>query len=172
MTDSIPAPTDVRAGDPPLREVGLTTELSRDDADTVARLADLVTGFVASFGLHEPDRTPCGQPLPVSEAHAVLALSAGAPLTQTELAQQIRLTKSTVSRLVSNLQSRGWVQRGPDGTDGRAVRLSLTAAGNAGATALRQARRDRINRLFDRLPPAERDTVLHALAILREATDD
>ena len=64
--------------------------------------------FVRAFGLHKGDETPCGVPIPVSEAHALTALAdAGAGgRSQTDLGRELGLTKSTVSRLVDQLVGR------------------------------------------------------------------
>jgi DNA-binding MarR family transcriptional regulator len=88
-----------------------------------------IAAFVRAFGLHQPDQTPCGQPIPVSEAHAIGELDRDGPLTQQELARRLRLEKSTVSRLVGQLITRGWVQRGKCDGDARLVWLELTDAG-------------------------------------------
>jgi hypothetical protein len=41
--------------------------------------------FVRAFGLHQGDRTPCGKPVSVAEAHALLELSQHGPLPQSDL---------------------------------------------------------------------------------------
>lgn len=48
-------------------------------------LQDRVVRFVRDFGLHQPDRTPCGRPLPVPEAYAISALARSGELRQVEL---------------------------------------------------------------------------------------
>ncbi len=45
----------------------------------------------------------------------------------TDLAEQAQVTKPTASYLVDQLEARGWVQRVPDPTDGRARLVRLTA---------------------------------------------
>jgi MarR family len=65
-----------------------------------------LVGFVRAFGLHRPDETPCGAPVPVSEAHAVSVLAEHGPLSQTDLARHLALRKSTVSRLVDQVVGR------------------------------------------------------------------
>lgn len=62
-----------------------------DAADDAAVLQARIAAFVRAFGLHQPDRTPCGQPVPVSEARAVAELSARGRLTQHELTCRLRL---------------------------------------------------------------------------------
>ena len=80
------------------------------DLDVVA-LEDRVAAFVRAFGLHRPDLTPCGEPVAVSQAHALGEMASTGPLAQWELAAALGLSKSTVSRLVGQLEERGWVVR-------------------------------------------------------------
>ncbi len=128
--------------------------------------------FVRNFGLHKPDRTPCGQPLPVSEAHAMVEIAREGRIRQVELARRLRLEKSTVSRLVTNVVGRGWVRREAADGDGRGVLLVLTEAGATAATQQAGARRDRLIALLDRMPDEQRAAVVHALQTLAEAADE
>src|SRR3954447_5418081 len=136
-------------------------------------LQDRVVAFVRAFGLHRPENTPCGEPVAVSQAHALTELAAGGPLAQWELATALGLSKSTVSRLVGQLEERGWLERGRDNEgDGRVVKLHLTPAGLATAARIADARRARMDRLLANLPEADRPAVMHALKILTEAAGD
>jgi DNA-binding MarR family transcriptional regulator len=128
--------------------------------------------FVRNFGLHQPDRTPCGQPLPVSEAHAMVEIAREGQLRQVELARRLKLEKSTVSRLVANLAGRGWVHRQAADDDGRGVLLVLTDAGATAAARQADARRDRLSALLDRIPDDQRAAVVRALQTLAEAADE
>jgi DNA-binding MarR family transcriptional regulator len=139
-------------------------------SDVVAA-QDALMRFVRNFGLHQPDRTPCGQPLPVSEAHALTELAREGSLRQVELARRLRLEKSTVSRLVTNLVNRGWVDRRTADDDGRGVLLELTDAGATAAARLSEARRERLTALLDRVPREERAAVVRALRALAEAAE-
>lgn len=136
----------------------------------VERLQDSVVAFVRAFGLHQPDSTPCGQSIPVSQAHALTELAARQPMNQSELGSTLRLSKSTVSRLVGQLERRGWAERlrGTTG-DGRMVELRLTPDGERLAAAVAIARRRRMESLFERIPQAQRGAALQALSILTEA---
>jgi DNA-binding MarR family transcriptional regulator len=138
------------------------------DAD-VAMLQERLAGFVRAFGLHQPEQTPCGQPIPVSEAHALIELAHDAPFTQAELGRRLRLEKSTISRLVDQLAARGWITRGRDPRDGRATSLLLTPAGQRAAANLATSRRRKFADLLAAIPDTERDAVLHALKTLTEA---
>lgn len=135
-------------------------------------LQEAVAGFVRAFGLHRPDQTPCGQPIPVSEAHALGELARDGALRQSDLAQRLRLEKSSTSRLVTQLINRGWAERTPAPNDGRGVLVRLTPAGTGAAVRLAEARAARFSAVLDRVPASERAIVLRALEILTEATDE
>lgn len=135
----------------------------------VAMLQERLAGFIRAFGLHQPERTPCGQLIPVSEAHALIELARDAPFTQAELGRRLLLEKSTISRLVDQLVARGWVERGSSLQDRRAASLLLTPAGQQAAATLAIARRQKFADLLAAVPETERETVLQALKTLTEA---
>lgn len=145
--------------------------MSSDEVDALQRR---LVAFVRAFGLHKGDETPCGVPIPVSEAHALTALAdAGTGgLRQTDLARELGLTKSTVSRLVDQLVDRGWAERRAGEADGRVRSIVLTPGGSGMAAQVAAARADRLSRLLDRVPPGERGAVLAALQALVEAADE
>jgi DNA-binding MarR family transcriptional regulator len=134
-----------------------------------AALQHRLVAFIRAFGLHRPDETPCGTPVPVSEAHALSVLAEEGPLNQTDLVHHLGLGKSTVSRLVDQVVARGWAQRTVDPGDGRRKLVGLTATGRRAATAISDARAARIGRLLDRIPDGDRPAVLAALDTLAEA---
>ncbi|WP_067536958.1 MarR family winged helix-turn-helix transcriptional regulator [Nocardia crassostreae] len=143
------------------------------ESPNVDRLQNSVVAFVRAFGLHQPDSTPCGQAIPVSQAHALTELAARQPINQSELGSVLRLTKSTVSRMVGLMERRGWVERERGAAaDGRMVLLRLTPDGERVAAAVSTARRARMETFFERIPEAQRDAVLQALSVLTEAADD
>jgi len=143
-----------------------------DDAgrdDTGLALQERMIALIRAFGLHQPDRTPCGQSVPVAEAHALMELTREEPLSQNDLCLRLRLEKSTVSRLVGQLEARGWIARGRDPHDGRVVRLRLTEAGREMAASIAVARRAKFDRLLEAIPDSDREPVIDALRILVEA---
>ena len=136
-------------------------------------LQERMVALVRAFGLHRPDETPCGKPVSVAEAHALMELSRGdGPLVQKELAARLRLQKSTVSRLVGMLEGRGWVGRHRSPTDGRAFEVGLTDAGQATAEEIAEARRDKFARVLEAIPEERRASVLAAMRTLEEAMDE
>ena len=132
-------------------------------------LQEHMIALVRAFGLHRPDTTPCGEPVSIAEAHALMELSRTEGLSQNDLAARLQLVKSTVSRLVGLLEGRGWVERQRDPRDGRAVQLALTEQGQQAAAQLATARQVKFARLLERIPEQERDAIVHALQTLVEA---
>jgi len=135
-------------------------------------LQSRVVAFVRAFGLHQPEQTPCGASVAVSEAHALSVLATEGVMSQTELVGHLRLSKSTVSRLVDQLEQRGLAERRVGEGDGRRRVVALTGAGQDMAAGIAELRRARLARLFERIPAEERAGVLDALDTLIEAAHD
>lgn len=133
------------------------------------RLHEKVSEFVRAFGLLEPDRTPCGVPISVSEAHALIEVADHSAITQRGLAEELRLEKSTVSRLIGKLEARAWVVRQTDRRDRRAVVLALTHSGQVVVEKLRHARAAKFAAVISGIPPGQRDQVIQSLDTLIEA---
>jgi DNA-binding MarR family transcriptional regulator len=132
-------------------------------------LQEQIIAFIRAFGLHRPEQTPCGTPVSVAEAHALMELTREDGLTQTTLAHRLQLEKSTVSRLVGILERKGWLTRARSTHDGRALELRLTEQGQRMAAQLAEARRAKFAHLLSTLPEAQRPLVIEALGILVEA---
>lgn len=76
-----------------------------------------------------------------------------------ELGSVLRLAKSSLTGLVDRTERNGLVRREPDPRDPRAVRVSLTAQGDALAGEFYAETCRRIDRLAAGLGPGERDTL-------------
>lgn len=140
-----------------------------DKSEEEVELQEQMVALIRAFGLHEPDRTPCGEPMSVSEAHALMEMEVGHSLSQNQLAARLHLEKSTVSRLVMQLQARGWIRQETAPNDGRMRLISLTEAGERAAESLAEARRHKYKQLFEAIPEAEREAVFHALKVVIRA---
>lgn len=128
-----------------------------------------VQQFIRSFGLLRDGQTPCGQPLPPSQAQALHVLLAAGPAAQQRLAAALYLDKSSVSRLLDRMERRGWITRAPNRENRREKLVSLTPSGTAAAQRLRQSARARFEALVACLSGDEVDAVLSALAVLNQA---
>ena len=70
------------------------------------------------------------QDLSMREYDVLYTLSkCGEPVRMGELHRHVLLSQPALSRMVDRLVERGFIERCPDPTDGRGVRLSLTEAG-------------------------------------------
>lgn len=140
-----------------------------DSTSAERALQDQFIALIRAFGLHRPEQTPCGEPVAVAEAHALLELSLAEPLSQNDLASRLRLEKSTISRLVTILERRAWITRTRSQHDRRVVELRLTDAGRQAAAQLSAARQVKFAHLLSALPPERHPMILEALRLLTEA---
>jgi DNA-binding MarR family transcriptional regulator len=93
------------------------------------------------------------------------------PRRITELAAEERVTQPAITLLVNRLAERGWVERVPDPTDGRAVLVSLTAAGEEVFERLRAEYRALLHEEMASLEDGEVETLAAAVAILDKLID-
>jgi DNA-binding MarR family transcriptional regulator len=91
-----------------------------------------------------------------SEARALIELVAARGIAQGELGGLLGLEKSTVSRLASGLERKGWIRRGRDEDNQRYVRLYLTPQGRAVAASVLNAWQSRQARILAALTSDER----------------
>ena len=91
-----------------------------------------------------------------SEVFALGELADAGTLSQQELAVQLGLEKSTVSRLTAGLERRGWLSRERDPANRRFYRLRLTAEGQAASDHIGRTFHGMHAVLFGALTPAER----------------
>ncbi len=129
--------------------------------------------LVRSFGLLSEDTTPCGKPLAVSHAHALMVLlertRQGRPAGQRELGAALGIDKSNVARLCQRMEKAGHLRQARSPEDGRARLLSLTPAGRRLAEAVERSSRARFAELAAAVPAARRRGVLSALETLDRA---
>jgi DNA-binding MarR family transcriptional regulator len=88
------------------------------------------------------------------------------PRRITELAADEHITQPGITLLVNRLQERGWLERVPDPSDGRAVLVSLTPAGEEVLDRLRAEYRALLHEEMTSLEDSEVDTLAAAVTIL------
>ena len=140
-------------------------------AETLAQLEDALTTIVRHAGL------PRVRQRLLAEAGLAIDASAyprlGAPNGRgsarlTDLAAEVGLEPSTVSRQVKSLQGAGLLTREADPTDGRASVLCLTADGRRALRKVREARRRLMADLVADLSPSEQATLAGLLGRLAD----
>jgi len=143
------------------------------DLSEVTRLRANVHQFVRAFGLLAMDRTPCGAPISLSSAYALIhvleAGRRGEEPSQQELGRVLRVDKSNVARLCAKLERDGFMKQRRAEEDGRSRRISLTTKGRRLAERVENASHARFTRLFNAVPVNTRPTLLPALEALAAA---
>lgn len=115
--------------------------------------------------------TPLG--LTVSQYTALSFLESQAQISNAQLAERSLISPQSANEMIKLMEKKGWVEREPDPSHGRIVRLSLTAAGQA----LLDEAHSHISRLeagmLAKLSPTQRSAlhqnlrqVLHALSAI------
>jgi DNA-binding MarR family transcriptional regulator len=88
-----------------------------------------------------------------------------------QLAARLKLKKSTVSRLVGQLERRGWIARDNSNQDNRVILIRLTGKGAGAAKRLSGARRSKFDRLLASIPKSQRRNVIATLTTLARALE-
>jgi DNA-binding MarR family transcriptional regulator len=88
------------------------------------------------------------------------------PRRITELAAQERVTQPAITLLVNRLEDRGWVDRGADPSDRRAVLVALTRAGDEVFDGLRSEYRALLHEEMASLEDQDVETLGRAIEIL------
>jgi DNA-binding MarR family transcriptional regulator len=134
------------------------------------QLRDALRALIVAHGSFDEAKRPCGTPLPMPYAHALLELNEHDGLSVTELAASLSIDRSNVSRLVQRLEVDGMVERKPHPTDGRATALYLTAEGERRAEDIDAVSAEHFLTLLERLNDAP--NVIAALEQLTVAMEN
>lgn len=103
----------------------------------------------------------CG--LTAAQAYSLLTLEELGEATMNELATEMRLHGTTLTRMVDSLVEKGLVARRQDTGDRRVVRVSLSRRGREIAGRLQGAKREFFAAAFAALSDDERDAILKAM---------
>lgn len=135
-------------------------------ASQADQLRRLVQQLVRRFGAVAADRTPCGKPMSIAQAHALMILRTGGELSQQELAAELCIDKSNVARLCAKLVEEGHAVQRACERDGRSRRVSLTLRGQRLAREVEASSHARFRALLGELPAPRRTSVIATLQIL------
>ena len=139
--------------------------------DQVDDLRVLVQRLFRRFGALGADTTPCGKPLPMAHAHALMILLGRGELTQQELGAELCIDKSNVARLCAKMVDAGHATQSTGADDRRSRVVALTVAGKRLAREVNAASRQRFGALLSGLKATDREQVIHALGQLVAAID-
>jgi DNA-binding MarR family transcriptional regulator len=136
------------------------------DAAESARLHQLLMDVVRAASLLQAAQAPGGPTVSVSQVLALHELDSGRPLSQQELAQRLRLEKSSVSRLAAELERDGLLVRERDPDNQRQYRLRITDHGRAVHAQMRHSFHRHYEGWAAAMTPAERAALLKGLPAL------
>lgn len=129
-------------------------------ADVIARLRRAMR---RAARVNDPANT-----LSVAQLEVLSCLGEHPDSRPSQLARLLRLAPNSVTTLVNNLHARRLVARTPSSTDGRAVSLALTPAGERAVRQWQATNSAILGRALRDLAPATRTQVTSALPGLRE----
>jgi DNA-binding MarR family transcriptional regulator len=148
----------------------MTGTMRKDSKRQVEELRRLMQLLFRRFGALAADATPCGKPLPMAHAHALMVLARG-EMSQQQLGRELCIDKSNVARLCARLVEAGHAEQRPGDSDGRSRRVSLTARGSRLAREVDASSGARFGTLLRELPTDSRGQVIEVLRHLVAAMD-
>lgn len=146
--------------------------MSKEAALDSGRLHHLLMDLFRTVGLVLMDRAAPGQPVSLSQLFAIHELDHGAGMSQRELAERLGLEKSTVSRLVADLEADGLIERERDPANRRLYRLEITDAGRRLHSDIASSVNARYRRWTEAMTPEEREGLALGLPALLRAMHD
>src|ERR1051326_8732758 len=79
------------------------------------------------------------------------------------IAEGLGVTHPAAVKLVDKLARKGLVHRGVDAADHRQAEITITGPGRRLVNQVRQERTQRLVRVLDRMPPEDRQALIHGL---------
>lgn len=112
-----------------------------------------------------------GHELSLSESAVLARLAKDGPATTAELARAESVRPQSMGATVATLEELGLVHRKPHPTDGRQVKIELTAKGTAVRNSAKDAKRTWLSQAIAKLNEEERQTLFKAGEIMRRLAD-
>jgi DNA-binding MarR family transcriptional regulator len=129
---------------------------------------EALSDLVRVYQFRDRDRICCHD-VSVTQCYALEALIRRGPITLGEVAKEMYLDKSTASRVVGTLARKRYVTRSPHPTDGRAVLLRPTAAGERLYAMIRKDLIEEEKALLREFEPKVRKAAAQIIARLARA---
>lgn len=111
----------------------------------------------------------CMHGVSVAQCHCLLAVEELGHPSQNDLAEQLCLDKSTLSRTVDGLVRSGFAVRAVDAVDRRVARIRLTEKGEMTCATMHAANDSLYQSILERLPVAA-ESVVQTVAAIVQAT--
>jgi MarR family transcriptional regulator, 2-MHQ and catechol-resistance regulon repressor len=147
------------------------SQAARPDArlhEDARAVYEALSDLVRVYQFRDRDRICCHD-VSVTQCYALEALIRRGPITLGEVAAELYLDKSTASRVVGTLVKKRYVTRSPHPTDGRAVLLRPTAAGERLYAMIRKDLIEEEKALLSDFEPRARKAAAQIIARLARA---
>jgi DNA-binding MarR family transcriptional regulator len=141
----------------------VSEKVATDDAE---RIHELFMDLIRVTGVLQPEQVLPGHTLTMSQSFALHELDTEAPLSQQDLADRLKLEKSTVSRMVAEMERKGLLVRERDETNRRLYRLRLTGHGRSAHVRMASGFHQRFEQLVAAMDRADRTALRDGLAAL------
>ncbi len=130
------------------------------------RLHGLFMEFMRVSGVLQPEFPLPGHQISMSQAFAIHELDSPTPLSQRDLVERLGLEKSTISRMVAELERKGHLARERDPDNRRFYRLRLTPSGRELHAKIAASFHQHYNHWVLHLTSAEREALFNGLSAL------
>jgi DNA-binding MarR family transcriptional regulator len=154
------------AGFASTRSTVSSPDLQRDAEALQSAVADLVR----VYQFRDRDRICCHD-VSVTQCYALETLVDHGPMRLSALAGRLFLDKSTTSRVVHALMRKGYVEQGPDPTDGRAMLIGATRQGQRLCARISADLVEQQKQVLEDLPSEIRAGAVQVLRRLTQAAD-
>jgi len=132
--------------------------------NSAEQLHHLFMDLVRVAGMLQPDHPIPGLSISLSQAFALHELDTDTPLSQRDLAERLRLEKSSVSRMAAEMERNGLLVRERDQTNRRLYRLRLTDRGRTLHATMAKDFHLHYERWVAAMTPAEREALVIGLS--------
>ena len=133
------------------------------DEDLDAVIGAVLRATQAFVGLALRSLSAAGTSITLPQYRMLLTLDARGDQNVRDLAARLGVDRSTATRMCNRLVNAGLIDRSTDPSDRRAVVISLTEPGRDVVKAVTRARREKVARLLQSVPPPRRRQLVDLL---------
>lgn len=109
---------------------------------------------------------PYGIGLPLSHCSTLVDISRHGHIRPNQLIALLMLDKSTISRIIANLESKDLIKVTSDTEDARSKVLALTQKGKKLVEIINDVSNDTVRELFENLSPKERQMIAESFGLI------
>jgi DNA-binding MarR family transcriptional regulator len=124
------------------------------------------------MGFFHDSRRRAGSELSFTQVRMLGYLNRRPGVSLSALNESLGVSLPATSRQIEFLVRQGWVQREASQRDRRAIRLALTPAGQERLLEARHQSAEELARVFRRLSPAERGTIVEAMGHIQRLFEE